>query len=325
MPGSVKVPGILFSPTPGRTSAPTTEPADRVRTEAASSPRMVLPLAVAAGKVQAMHPDTTPHTDTALLAIDQASVMQGDRMVLDRLSLHIAARQHTAILGPNGSGKSTLVKLVARQLYPLARDDGGTVRIFGRDRWPVSELRSLLGIVSPAMQLDYTSDSSLAVFDAVVSGFFAARGLARNHPVTGAMRERAREALAHVDATPLAGRTMATLSTGEARRVLIARALVHRPRALLLDEPCAGLDMASRRHFLESLRELARNGTTLLLVTHHVEEVLPEIDHVVLLRDGQIRHQGNKADTLTDAALSATFGMPVQVTRHGDYYAAALD
>jgi iron complex transport system ATP-binding protein len=117
---------------------------------------------------------------------------------------------------------------------------------------------------------------------------------------------------------------MATLSTGEARRVMIARALVHRPRALLLDEPCSGLDIASRRHFLESLRELARGGTTLLLVTHHVEEILPEIDNVLLLRDGRVLKQGCKADTLTDAALSETFGLPVQVSRHGDYYTAAL-
>ncbi len=290
---------------------------------------VVLPFALTAGKVEVMNINMTAHSpspDAALLEINQASVMQGDRLVLDRLNLHIAAHQHTAILGPNGSGKSTLVKLVARQLYPLARDDGsGTVRIFGHERWPVSELRKLLGIVSPAVQLDYTSDTPVEVFDAVVSGFFAARGVARNHHVTEAMHERAREALAHVDATHLVGRAMASLSTGEARRVLIARALVHRPRALLLDEPCAGLDMASRRHFLESLRELARSGTTLLLVTHHVEEILPEIDHVVLLRDGQLLRQGSKADTLTDAALSTTFGMPVQVSRHGDYYAATLD
>jgi iron complex transport system ATP-binding protein len=261
-----------------------------------------------------------------LLDIRQASVMQGERLVLDRLSLGIADGQHTAILGPNGSGKSTLVKLIARQLYPLApRDGSSTVRIFGRDRWNVAELRSLLGIVSPAVQLDYTSDTPVEVFDAVVSGFFAARGISIHHQVSDAMRQRASEALAQADAAHLQGRAMASLSTGEARRVLIARALVHRPRALLLDEPCAGLDMASRRRFLESLRSLARAGTTLLLVTHHVEEILPEIDQVVLLRDGQVFRQGSKADTLTDDALSDTFGMPVNVMRHGDYYAAVLD
>lgn len=263
--------------------------------------------------------------DTALLEIDRASVMQGGQLVLDRLSLRIGTGQHTAILGPNGSGKSTLVKLIARQLYPLARGDGsGSIRIFGRDRWSVADLRSLLGIVSPALQHDYTSDLPVEVVDAVLSGFFAARGVARHHRVTEPMRGRAHEVLAQVGATSLAGRSMASLSTGEARRVLIARALVHRPRALLLDEPCAGLDMASRRHFMESLRVLARGGVTLVLVTHHVEEIVPEIDHVVLLRDGQVLEQGRKATTLTDAALSATFGVPIEVSRHAAYYAASL-
>jgi iron complex transport system ATP-binding protein len=272
------------------------------------------------------HIDDQPRTEDELLTIDRASVMQGDRLVLDQLTLRLADGQHTAILGPNGSGKSTLVKLIARHLYPLAQRDGsGTVRIFGRDRWNVAELRSLLGIVSPAVQLDYTSDTPVEVFDAVVSGFFAARGTSFNHQITDDMRERATEALTQVGATSLVGRNMVSLSTGEARRVLIARALVHRPRALLLDEPCAGLDMASRRHFLESLRALARSGKTLLLVTHHVEEILPEIDNVVLLRDGQVFKQGDKSSTLTDGALSETFGMPVRVTTHGNYYAAALE
>jgi iron complex transport system ATP-binding protein len=261
-----------------------------------------------------------------LLEIDEASVVRGDRLILDRLGLRVAAGQHTAVLGPNGSGKSTLVKLIARQLYPLARDDGrGQVRVFGRERWNVAELRGLLGIVSPALQRDYTSEMPLEVFDAVVSGFFAARGLGLDHRVSEPMRERAREALAQLDAGHLAGRDMASLSTGEARRVLIARALVHRPRALLLDEPCAGLDLASRRRFLESLRTLARGGTTLLLVTHHIEEILPEIGHVLLLREGRVLQQGDKATTLTDAALTAAFGMPIRVQRHGDWYDAALD
>jgi iron complex transport system ATP-binding protein len=272
-----------------------------------------------------MTPDSTHTLDTAvpLLDIHEASVMRGERLILDQLSLRLAIGQHTAILGANGSGKSTLIRLISRQLYPLARGDGTpTIRVFGRDRWSVSELRGLIGIVSPAMQLDYTSDTPLEVFDAVVSGFFAARGLGLDHHVTPTMREHALEALAQMEATSLIGREMASLSTGEARRVLIARALVHRPRALLLDEPCAGLDPASRRRFLESLRQLARGGTTLLLVTHHVEEILPEIDHVLLLREGKLLQEGNKADVLTGAWLSATFGMPMHVARQGEYFSA---
>jgi iron complex transport system ATP-binding protein len=272
-----------------------------------------------------MSPDTTHNIDAAvpLLEIHEASVMRGERLILDRLSLHLAAGQHTAILGANGSGKSTLIRLISRQLYPLARRDGTPViRVFGRDRWSVSELRSLIGIVSPAVQLDYTGDSPLEVFDVVISGFFAARGLGLDHQVTPSMRERAHAALTQMEAAHLTGREMASLSTGEARRVLIARALVHRPRALLLDEPCAGLDPASRRRFLESLRQLARHGTTLLLVTHHVEEVLPEIDHVLLLRDGKMLREGSKHSVLTHEALTAAFGMPMRLIKQGEYYSA---
>ncbi|QNK03727.1 ABC transporter ATP-binding protein [Dyella telluris] len=260
-----------------------------------------------------------------LLDIDDASVMRGDRLILDSFSLRIDAGQHTAILGANGAGKSTLVRLITRELYPLARRDGrASMHVFGRERWHVSDLRGLLGIVSPSLQHDCTTDATLEVAEAVLSSFFAAQRLGLNHHVTAAMRERADEALEQAGATHLLGRTMASLSTGEARRVLIARALVHRPRALLLDEPCAGLDMASRRRFLENLRGLARHGTTLLLVTHHVEEILPEIQQVVLLRDGQLLRQGSKNDVLTGPLLSETFGMPVCVERHGDYFSAAI-
>ena len=274
-----------------------------------------------------MSPDATHPEAAPLLDIHEASVQRGERLILDRLSLRLAAGQHTAILGANGSGKSTLIRLIARQLYPLARKDGQpTITIFGRDRWNVSELRSLIGIVSPVVQGDYTSEESpLEVFDAVVSGFFAARGLWVNHQTTEPMRQRALEALAQVEASHLIGREMASLSTGEARRVLIARALVHRPRALLLDEPCTGLDPASRRRFLESLRQLAKHGVTLLLVTHHVEEILPEIDHVAVLREGRLLRVGSKASVLTGETLTDAFGMRVHVERRGEFYHASVD
>ncbi|OOG44407.1 ABC transporter ATP-binding protein [Rhodanobacter sp. C06] len=273
-----------------------------------------------------MNSDATAVCAPPLLEIDDATVLRGGRPALDRFTLRVEAGRHTAILGANGSGKSTLVQLIARQLYPLAPDNGrGPVRVFGRTRWSVAELRGLLGIVSPALQNDYTSDAPLEVFETVVSGFFAARGLGLDHRVSEDMRQRAQTALEQLGAGHLIGRAMASLSTGEARRVLIARALVHRPRALLLDEPCAGLDPASRRRFLESLRALARGGTTLLLVTHHVEEILPEIGQVLLLKNGRVLRQGDRAATLTDAALGETFGLPVRVTRHGDWYHAAVE
>jgi iron complex transport system ATP-binding protein len=261
---------------------------------------------------------------TPLLDIDRATVMRDGRALLDDVSLAIGQGQHTAILGPNGSGKSTLVKLIERRLYPLVHEDGSpVVRIFGRDRWSVAELRGLLGVVSADLRREFEATNDTAL-NAVLSGFFASMTLGLDHTVDDDMRERAAQALERVGAAHLAPRDVSTLSTGEARRVLIARALVHRPRALLLDEPCAGLDPGTRRRFLDLLRDVARNGTTLLLVTHHVEEIVPEIGHVVMLRDGALLDEGPKGALLADDRLSDLFGWAMEVDRVDDFYGARL-
>jgi iron complex transport system ATP-binding protein len=259
-----------------------------------------------------------------LLSIDRATVVRDGRTLLDALSLVIAEGQHTAILGPNGSGKSTLVKLIERRLYPLVHADRSpVVQVFGRDRWNVAELRRLVGVVSADLRREFEASSDTAM-DAVLSGFFAATTLGLDHEVSDTMREGATEALRRVGATHLADRDVGTLSTGEARRVLIARALVHRPRALLLDEPSAGLDPGTRRRFVELLRQLAREGTTLVLVTHHVEEIVPEIEQIVMLRDGALFARGPKAALLTDTQLSALFDWPIEVQCTGGFYGARL-
>lgn len=268
-------------------------------------------------------------TDTSnWLDMHAATVMRDGNRLLDHIDLRMQRGGHTAILGANGSGKSTLVKLVERRLYPLARNPDGLepphVRLFGRERWDISELRTLIGVVSADVQRDFAAEAALSAYEAVVSGFFASRGLGLDHRVDTAQRQQALQALERMQVAHLAERIVGTLSTGEARRVLIARALVHRPRVLLLDEPCAGLDMASRRHFLADLRGLARDGTTLVLVTHHVEEILPEIERVVMLRDGRIHADGDKADLLGDARMSELFDMPVEVRQSDGWYSAHL-
>lgn len=259
--------------------------------------------------------------DPPLLALSDVRVMADETCILDLPALAIADGESTAILGANGSGKSTLVKLIARQLYPAW---GADVRIFGQDSWNVFELRKLLGIVSTTMQLDFDADPPLEALDCVVSGFFASRGLWAHQHYTQAMVDASRAALDEVGATHLIGRSMASLSTGEARRILIARALAHRPRALLLDEPCAGLDPAARHHFLDMLRGVARGGTTLILVTHHIEEILPEIGRIVMLQGGRLLHDGAKADLLTSDALTDLFGLPIDVSPRGEWFDAAI-
>jgi len=262
--------------------------------------------------------------ESLFLELNDASVVLGETRVLDRLTLSIRVGEHTAILGPNGAGKSTFIKLLTLQLYPLAAPAGASaIRVFGEDRWDVFELRSKLGIVSADLHDRFVHGNSnglLTGLDAVVSGFFATHGLFGHQRVTEAMRRQGTAALERVDAARLAHATLDTMSTGEARRVLIARALVHQPAALVLDEPTRGLDVVSRHQVMEHVREVARQGTTILLVTHHIDEIIPEINRVVLLRRGGIDRDGAKADVLTGEALSHAFDAPLAVDEAAGYF-----
>ena len=258
-----------------------------------------------------------------LLKISGATVVKNGTRLLDNLSLQIAPGQHTAIFGPNGSGKSSLIKLITRQHYPLARPDGKpSVTVFGQASWDVFALRSRLGIVSADAHQDFVTGDALSGREVVVSGFFAARGVAAHHAVTADMEDRAEAALTLAQAGHLAGKPMAQMSTGEARRVLIARALAPDPKALLLDEPTTGLDLAARRRFLDTLRGIAAAGKTLILVTHHAEEIIPEIRRTVLLRRGKVFQDGPTEAVLTSENLSALFGEPIEVRRHNGVYTA---
>lgn len=250
----------------------------------------------------------------ALLRIRNAVVRKGERggrEVLNIPSLEIEQGENTAILGPNGAGKSSLIKLITQEYRPLAHDNGTAVEIFGRERWDVLELRRSMGIVSADLQRDFlegTAAPYLRGIDVTLSGFFATRGLFAHQHVTPRMRELADEALARVAARHLAGKLVMEMSSGEVRRVYIARALAPGPRTLLLDEPTAGLDIVSRHGFLSTIRELIATGTTVLLVTHRLEEVVPEIERVVLLRDGTVLYDGQRQDVLTSPRLSEAFG-----------------
>jgi iron complex transport system ATP-binding protein len=260
----------------------------------------------------------------SLLQLANAIVVLGGARVLDGLTLTISAGEHTAIVGPNGAGKSTFIKLLTLQQYPLATENGTPpIRVFGRDRWDVFTLRSQLGIVSADLHdrfVQGNSNGTITGADAVVSGFFASQGVFAHQRVTDAMRRQAFEALERVGAGHLSAKTLDTMSTGEARRVLIARALVHRPKALVLDEPTRGLDLVARHHFMERVRGIAQHGTTLLLVTHHVDEIIPEIDRVVLLKGGRVAADGSKSAVLTSARLGEAFDASLDVSEAGGYY-----
>lgn len=261
-----------------------------------------------------------------VLQLTDATVVKNGVRILDGLTLSIRAGEHTAILGPNGAGKTTLINVLTEQDHPLARDEGDApVEIFGSARWNIFELRSRLGIISTDLHHRFINGNSAGAIvgeQAVLSGFFATQGFVHQDKVTDAMRQKAADVLARLHASHLAGKPLDEMSTGEARRVLIARALVSDPMALVLDEPTAGLDIVARYKFLTLVSRIAQHGTTIVLVTHHVEEIIPEIEHVVLLKNGRVACTGPKRSILTDARLSSLFEAPVAVQEVDGYYYA---
>ena len=267
-------------------------------------------------------------TNAPVLELIDATVVRNDVCALDHVSLTIPAGQHTAIMGPNGAGKSALMQLITFQDRPVPHaDESASVRVFGRDVWHVFELRPQLGVVSGDLHQRFVNGNSygrIRVIDAVLSGFFGMHGLTPPDGVTPRMREDARAALERMEATHLSARYLDEMSTGEVRRVLVARALVTSPTALLLDEPATGLDLAARHRLMTLMNRVAEAGTTLILVTHQVEEIIPAMSHVVFLKRGRVLRQGPRTAVLTDEHLSELFEMPVRLTARDGYLQAAI-
>ncbi len=259
---------------------------------------------------------------TPLIEMRNATVFRGRRIVLDRFSLAIDQGEHVAILGPNGAGKTTLIKVLHRELYPRA-DKNTVFRILGRETWNVWDLRRQIGFVSAELQHRY--HERVCVRDVVLSGFLGSigvQGLAR-HAILPRHREQADRVLADLALTELAQRPFGALSTGQQRLALLGRALVHEPSTLILDEPVAGLDFGAAYGVMRKLRELAAGGISLVIVTHHLDEIPPEIERIVLLKDGRILADGPPCDVLTDTQLSDAYGVPIEVHKVGSRYFAA--
>ena len=245
-----------------------------------------------------------------LLEVQNITVIRGERPALNGLSLRIEDGEHIAILGPNGCGKSTLIKVITREEYPLLRPDT-YIRIYGQERWHLDQLRKWLGIVSNDWMAKATRDVKSR--ELVLGGFFNSVVIEPYHEVTPEMQEMADMALREMGITQLADRWTDELSSGEARRVLLARALVHNPRALLLDEPGTSLDFAAQQHLNELVSMQAKSGKTIVLVTHHLSDIIPEIERVAFMQGGRIVDEGPKHKMLTTAKMSELFGARLEV------------
>ena len=254
----------------------------------------------------------------AIASVTESSTTRGPRVVLDGVTLAIAQGEHVAILGPNGSGKSTLIKLISRDLYPRLKPEPWSLRILGRDTWNLFDLRNRLGLVSNDWMQMCTRDFS--GFEIVLSGFFGSVGIWPYHSVTPAMEATAREVMETLEIAHLGERATDRMSSGEARRFLIARALVHGPQALILDEPTTSLDLRATHELREILSKLARRGIGIIMVTHHLPDIIPEIERVVLIRQGRISRDGAKREVLEARGLSELFGVSLEVLERGGYY-----
>lgn len=259
--------------------------------------------------------------EALLVNIQNATIWRGSTCVFRDLNLQIAQHERVAILGPNGCGKTTLLKTINRELYPVMSETS-QVRILGRDRWNVWELRKHIGIVSADIHQHYTLTTT--ALEVVISGFHSSigiHGLLADH-VDKQQIDVARATMVELGIEALTNTPLKLMSTGQQRRCLLGRALVHEPQTLILDEPTAGLDIAASFDYLARIRALAAAGRNIVLVTHYLNEIPPVVDRVVLLSQGRVVADGAKADVLTPAILSDVYGTSILVHEVDGYFLA---
>jgi iron complex transport system ATP-binding protein len=262
----------------------------------------------------------------AMVELEHVHVARGNNVVLHDVSLHIARGEHLAVLGPNGCGKSTLLKTITCECYPLVRSET-RVKIMGRERWDLTLLKRKMGVVSaelPGRQTLHTTG-----FNVILTGFFSSSTLWPNLTVTDAMRERAEKILVEVGAEELREKPVGEMSAGQQRRVMIGRAMAGASedghgevQMLLLDEPSNALDLAAQHDLREMLRKLAAQGTAIVLITHHIADILPEMQRIVMMREGRIVADGTKSSLLNEKKLSELFGREIVMTEREGYWNA---
>jgi len=253
-----------------------------------------------------------------LVKIKNADVYVGGNKVLKSLNWSMGENENWAVIGNNGTGKTTFMRLIFGELIPVY---GGEVRWFGnKDRSPLSEVRKKIGYVSAEYQSSY--DRSALGWEVVASGHFSSIGL--HEEVTLQQKEAAFKSMNYLGIEYLSSTLYNQMSYGEARRVLLARALVRRTRLMILDEPCSGLDVPTRETFLGSLEKMVRKRTQLIYVTHRIEEIMPCFTHVLYLKNGKVFKQGRKDVMMNSQLLSKALDCSVMVEENCNRFYASI-
>jgi iron complex transport system ATP-binding protein len=255
------------------------------------------------------------------IELKKVSILRGNKKILDNINLDISSNENVAIIGPNGSGKSTFIKLITGKIYPSYTGDDMVCRLFGRTKWNMHDMRSTLGIVTNELQYDFHNE--ITGFEAVLSGFFSSIGIASNNIVLKDMVKKAEGMINFLEIFSLKDKKLETMSSGEARRFLIARALVNNPKILVLDEPSNSLDIASSLKLHNTMKKISASGIKIILVTHLVSDIIPEMNRFIFFKNGKIFADGQRGEIFTGDKLSSLFDIKVKLDENNGLCAIA--
>lgn len=255
-----------------------------------------------------------------IIDFENVHVSYDERLILKNLNLKIKKGEHWAILGKNGSGKSTLIKLISSEIHPR-KQYNYKKEIMGKERYTLSELKMQLGIITNDLHNYFEKEGNfLSTYEVVLSGYYSSIGVFKHQDFTSKQHQRALEVLEFLELDEIKEKKVHELSTGQLRKAIIGRALIHNPKAFILDEPTVGLDIKAQVSFINTMRKLSKNAS-IILVTHHIEEIFEEITNIALMYKNQVFIQGKKEEVLNSENLSKIFEVDLSVSqKNGRYF-----
>ena len=254
-----------------------------------------------------------------IIDFQNVTVGYNNKIVLNNINLSIKEGEHSVILGANGSGKSTLIKLMSNDIYPSIKTKY-VKKVFGQERWNIWELKKHLGIITNNLHNDFLNQAKFTTgVEVILSGFHSSLGKFTHQEYTKKQIDDSLEIMNFLEIEDIKDKKVSEMSTGELRRCIIGRALILKPKAMLLDEPTVGLDIKAQISFIDIIRKISKT-TTIILITHHVEEIFEEITKCVLIADGTIYKQGEKKSTLTSKNLSHIFNLKLEISLEKNKY-----